>query len=300
MAEPFIIAENLTYTYSGEDGESTPALRGVSFTVAAGEYVAVLGHNGSGKSTLAKLLNAILTPSGGKLTVGGHLIKSEMTDDEIFAVRRDVGMVFQNPDNQLVATIVEEDVAFGPENLGIPRDEIRMRVDDALKTVGMYEYKSSQPHRLSGGQKQRVAIAGVISMMPRCIIFDESTAMLDPRGRAEVMKTIRRLNHDFGMTVLHITHYMDEAVQADRVMVINDGLLFADGGPKEVFSDVAALRAVGLDAPQGRELMDALAADGIVFSDQPISVEECAACILEQYQRANETCGGKEKEVFGQ
>lgn len=299
MAEPFITAKDLTYTYSGDDGESTTALRGVSFTVSAGEYIAVLGHNGSGKSTLAKLLNGILTPCGGTLTVSGHKMTSEMTDDEIFAVRRDVGMVFQNPDNQLVATIVEEDVAFGPENLGLPREEIRRRVDDALKAVGMYEYRNSQPHRLSGGQKQRVAIAGVLAMMPKCIIFDESTAMLDPRGRADVMNTVRKLNRDFGMTVLHITHYMDEAVQANRVLVISDGILSADGTPKEVFSDVAALRRVGLDAPQGRELMHALESDGIRFSDKPISAEECAACILARYQHANGICGGKEKEVFG-
>ncbi len=283
MAEPFIIAENLSFTYTDDDGDRTEALRGVSFTVNRGEYVAVLGHNGSGKSTLAKLLNVILTPSGGKLTVGGHRVHSAMSDDEVFAVRRDVGMVFQNPDNQLVATIVEEDVAFGPENLGIPREEIRMRVDDALKTVGMYEYRNSQPHRLSGGQKQRVAIAGIIAMMPKCIVFDESTAMLDPRGRAEVMQTIRRLNDDFGITVLHITHYMDEAVMADRIIVVNDGEIYRDGTPKEVFSDVAALRRVGLDVPQGRELLHELSEEGITFSDTPIDIESCAKLILEKY-----------------
>lgn len=283
MAEPFIIAENLSYTYTDEDGDSTDALKGVSFTVDAGEYVAVLGHNGSGKSTLAKLLNVILTPSGGKLTVGGHVIHSEMSEDEVFEVRRDVGMVFQNPDNQLVATIVEEDVAFGPENLGIPREEMRMRVDDALKTVGMYEHRANQPHRLSGGQKQRVAIAGVIAMMPKCIVFDESTAMLDPRGRAEVMQTIRRLNQDFGMTVLHITHYMDEAVMADRILVVNDGEIYRDGTPKEVFADVEGLRRVGLDVPQGRELMHALTLSGIVFDDKPIDIEHCAEQLLAKY-----------------
>ena len=215
MAEPFIIAENLSYTYRDGEGGGTAALRGVSFRIDRGEYVAVLGHNGSGKSTLAKLMNGILIPTGGRLTVCGTEMREGMSDDEIFGVRRRVGMVFQNPDNQLVATIVEEDVAFGPENLGVPREEIRRRVDDALRTVGMYEYKDSQPHRLSGGQKQRVAIAGVIAMMPECIVFDESTAMLDPRGRAEVMQTIARLNRECGMTVLHITHYMDEAVKAD-------------------------------------------------------------------------------------
>ena len=283
MAEPFIIAENLSYTYTDEDGDSTDALKGVSFTVNAGEYVAVLGHNGSGKSTLAMLLNVILTPSGGKLTVGGHVIHSEMSEDEVFEVRRDVGMVFQNPDNQLVATIVEEDVAFGPENLGIPREEMRMRVDDALKTVGMYEHRANQPHRLSGGQKQRVAIAGVIAMMPKCIVFDESTAMLDPRGRAEVMQTIRRLNQDFGMTILHITHYMDEAVMADRILVVNDGEIYKDGTPKEVFADVEGLRRVGLDVPQGRELMHELSHLGIRFDDKPIDIEHCAELLLAKY-----------------
>ena len=283
MAEPFIIAENLSYTYTDEDGDSTDALKGVSFTVNAGEYVAVLGHNGSGKSTLAKLLNVILTPSSGKLTVGGHVIHSEMSEDEVFDVRRDVGMVFQNPDNQLVATIVEEDVAFGPENLGIPREEMRMRVDDALKTVGMYEHRANQPHRLSGGQKQCVAIAGVIAMMPKCIVFDESTAMLDPRGRAEVMQTIRRLNQDFGMTILHITHYMDEAVMADRILVVNDGEIYRDGTPKEVFADVEGLRRVGLDVPQGRELMHELSRSGIRFDDKPIDIEHCAELLLAKY-----------------
>lgn len=283
MAEPFIIANNLSYTYTDEDGDSTDALKGVSFTVNAGEYVAVLGHNGSGKSTLAKLLNVILTPSSGQLTVAGHNIHADMTEDEVFAVRREVGMVFQNPDNQLVATIVEEDVAFGPENLGIPREELRMRVDDALKTVGMYEHRTNQPHRLSGGQKQRVAIAGVIAMMPKCIVFDESTAMLDPRGRAEVMQTIRRLNQDFGMTVLHITHYMDEAVMADRILVVNDGEIYKDGKPQEVFCDVEGLRRVGLDVPQGRELMYELSLAGIAFADAPIDIEHCADLLLAKY-----------------
>ena len=284
MAEAFIIAENVSYTYTDEDGASTEALKGVSFTVHAGEYVAVLGHNGSGKSTLAKLLNGILMPSGGKLMVGGHDMHAEMTEDEVFAVRRDVGMVFQNPDNQLVATIVEEDVAFGPENLGIPREEMRMRVDDALKTVGMYELRGNQPHRLSGGQKQRVASAGVIAMMPKCIVFDESTAMLDPRGRAEVMRTIRRLNTDFGMTVLHITHYMDEAVMADRILVVNDGEIYRDGTPKEIFRDVEGLRRVGLDVPQGRELLHELSLAGMAFADEPIDMEHCAGLLLAKYQ----------------
>ena len=288
MAEPFILAENVSYTYRDEDGDSTAALKGVSFRIDRGEYVAVLGHNGSGKSTLAKLLNVILTPTGGRLTVAGHGITEDMTEDEVFAVRREVGMVFQNPDNQLVATVVEEDVAFGPENLGIPREEMRMRVDDALRTVGMYELRGSQPHRLSGGQKQRVAIAGVIAMMPKCIVFDESTAMLDPQGRAEVMRTIRRLNEDFGMTVLHITHYMDEAVMADRILVVNDGEIYCDGTPKEVFANVEMLRKVGLDVPQGRELLYELELCGIQFNDTPIDSDGCAELLLKKYNAQKE------------
>ncbi len=284
MAEIFILADNVSYTYTDEDGDSTEALKGVSFRIDRGEYVAVLGHNGSGKSTLAKLINVILTPSGGALTVAGHSITADMSEDEVFAVRREVGMVFQNPDNQLVATVVEEDVAFGPENLGIPREEMRMRVDDALRTVGMYDLRDSQPHRLSGGQKQRVAIAGVIAMMPKCIVFDESTAMLDPHGRAEVMRTVRRLNEDFGMTVLHITHYMDEAVMADRILVVNDGEIYRDGTPKEVFSDVEALRKVGLDVPQGRELLHELAARGVDLGETPIDIDGCAELILKKYK----------------
>lgn len=284
MAETFILADNVSYTYTDEDGDSTEALKGVSFRIDRGEYVAVLGHNGSGKSTLAKLINVILTPSGGSLTVSGHSITADMSEDEVFAVRREVGMVFQNPDNQLVATVVEEDVAFGPENLGIPREEMRMRVDDALRTVGMYDLRDSQPHRLSGGQKQRVAIAGVIAMMPKCIVFDESTAMLDPHGRAEVMRTVRRLNEDFGMTVLHITHYMDEAVMADRILVVNDGEIYRDGTPKEVFSDVEALRKVGLDVPQGRELLHELAAQGVDLGETPIDIDGCAELILKKYK----------------
>ena len=273
-----IKAENVHYTYE-DSGDSI--LRGIDLTVKEGEFLCILGHNGSGKSTLAKVLGGLFLPSEGRVEICGM----DTADPEsAFNIRQRAGMVFQNPDNQLVATIVEEDVAFGPENLGVPREEIRRRVDDALRTVGMYEYKDSQPHRLSGGQKQRVAIAGVIAMMPECIVFDESTAMLDPRGRAEVMQTIRRLNRDCGMTVLHITHYMDEAVKADRVMVINDGKLFADGTPKEVFRDVAALRRVGLDVPQGRELLYALAQHGVSFADTPIDNEACAALILERFQ----------------
>ena len=277
--EPMIKVQDVRFRYDPEQPKY--AVDGVSLDIRRGEFVAVLGANGCGKSTLAKHFNAILLPEAGTVLVEGMDTRNE---DHLYDVRQKVGMVFQNPDNQIVATIVEEDVAFAPENLGVPPEEIRRRVDDALRTVGMYEYKDSQPHRLSGGQKQRVAIAGVIAMMPECIVFDESTAMLDPRGRAEVMQTIARLNREYGMTVLHITHYMDEAVRADRVMVINDGELFADGTPKEVFRDVAALRRVGLDVPQGRELLYALAAHGISFADTPIDNEGCAALILERFQ----------------
>lgn len=272
-----LTAENVSFSYD----KKHKAIDDVSISVERGEYVAIIGHNGSGKSTLARLFNALLIPDSGKITVDGFCSADKKS---LFEIRKRVGVVFQNPDNQLVATVVEEDVAFGPENLGVPREEIRRRVDDALRTVGMYDYKDSQPHRLSGGQKQRVAIAGVIAMMPECIVFDESTAMLDPRGRAEVMETIRRLNREHGITVLHITHYMDEAVRADRVMVVNDGKLFADGTPKAVFCDVAALRRVGLDVPQGRELLYALAARGISFADTPIDIDGCAALILERVQ----------------
>ena len=274
MAEPFIIAENLSFTYTDDDGDSTEALKNVSFVVNRGEYVAVLGHNGSGKSTLAKLINVILTPTSGSLTVGGRKIHSEMPDDEVFDVRRDVGMVFQNPDNQLVATIVEEDVAFGPENLGIPREEIRMRVDDALETVGMYEYRDSQPHRLSGGQKQRVAIAGVIAMQTNCIVLDEPTAMLDPKGRREVMNALLKLKNDLGISVILVTHFMDEAVKADRVVVMNDGKACLDGSPAEVFSHSALLKNIGLAVPKPMELAVSLKENGVDLKETPLTTEE--------------------------
>jgi len=228
----------------------------------------ILGHNGSGKSTLAKLLNLILSPTSGKIYIDGRDITDpSMTEDDIFDIRRKIGMVFQNPDNQLVATVVEEDVAFGPENLGIPPDEIRRRVDEALAVVWMQAYARHSPHQLSGGQKQRVAIAGIIAMLPECIVFDESTAMLDPSGRKEVMNTIISLNRDRGITVLHITHNMDEAVLADRVIVIDDGVIFLDGTPREVFSHVGELQSVGLDVPQVTELLHELSLDGITMPD---------------------------------
>ncbi len=290
-SEFFIHTENLAFSYrDGEGKEEQPALKGISVDIRRGEYVAVLGHNGSGKSTFAKLLNLILEPTGGSLVIDGvELSGKELTDDEILQLRRKVGMVFQNPDNQLVATIVEEDVAFGPENLGVPLPELRERVDNALDIVGMREYASHEPHRLSGGQKQRVAIAGIIAMMPECIIFDESTAMLDPGGRREVLDTIRMLNREHGMTVLNITHYMNEAAMADRVIVINDGALLLDGTPDEVFAERDLLRSVGLEVPQCTALIHELRARGIKLEGDTISTPEGCAALLRRAFAKKET-----------
>jgi energy-coupling factor transport system ATP-binding protein len=278
MSVPFIKVEDLIFTYDDEDSiDKHYVLKNLSLEIEKGSFVCVLGHNGSGKSTFAKLLNMILTPDSGKIYIDGFDITDpDITENELFEIRRKIGMVFQNPDNQLVATIVEEDVAFGPENLGIEPSEIRRRVDSALETVGMSEYATHAPHRLSGGQKQRVAIAGIIAMEPECIIFDESTAMLDPQGRKEVMNTIAKLNSEQGITVLHITHNMDEAVKADRVVVINEGEVFLDGAPKEVFSNVAKLREAGLDVPQVTELFYDLTNEGIVLPSDILSEEEGA------------------------
>lgn len=280
----FFEAENLTFIYPDEHEDAPPALRGISLSIEEGEYVAVLGHNGSGKSTLAKLLNLILLPTSGHLTIDGQVISDDMSEDDVFSVRRKIGMVFQNPDNQLVATTVEEDVAFGPENLGVPQAELRKRVDEALETVGMTEYAAHAPHRLSGGQKQRIAIAGIIAMMPRCIIFDEATAMLDPIGRREVMETMEMLNKTKGMTIIHITHYMEEAARAKRVLVINDGELFMDGTPREVFSRVEELRRVGLEVPQCSELLYELLQAGIQgLPTDCIDEDECVDLLLRLY-----------------
>lgn len=279
MSEILIHAKDLCCSYE-EDGKRMPVLRGVSLDIRRGEYVAILGHNGSGKSTLAKLLNGILEPDSGTLLVAGTDLSSpDISEDDIYALRREVGMVFQNPDNQLVATIVEEDVAFGPENLGIPSEEIRRRVDEALAIVGMSDYARHEPHRLSGGQKQRVAIAGLIAMMPSCMIFDESTAMLDPKGRREVIETFERLNRERGITVLTITHYMSEAARADRVIVLDDGKIIADATPREVFANPERLAAAGLDVPQCTSLVHALRARGIAMDGEPINTEECADMI---------------------
>ncbi len=278
MSEVFIHTEDLSYSY--RDSEH-PALRGVSVDIRRGEYVAVLGHNGSGKSTFAKLLNLLLEPTSGRLVVNGvDLTAGELDEETVLQLRRNVGMVFQNPDNQLVATIVEEDVAFGPENLGIPQPELRMRVDEAIASVGMTAYAQHEPHLLSGGQKQRVAIAGVIAMMPKCIIFDESTAMLDPIGRREVLDTIAMLNREFGITVLNITHYMNEAAMAQRVIVINDGELLLDGTPDEVFAKRELLQSVGLEVPQCTALIHELRARGIKLDGDRISTPEGCAELL--------------------
>lgn len=275
--EKFIETEKLTFSYTEENARDVHALCDVSVSIGEGEYVAILGHNGSGKSTFAKLLNMILIPDGGTIRIGGEDITApDFSEDDMFRVRRDVGMIFQNPDNQLVATVVEEDIAFGPENLGISREEIRQRVDDALDAVGMRAYARHAPHRLSGGQKQRVAIAGVIAMMPKCIIFDEATAMLDPLGRQEVMQIMEMLNKKHGITVLNITHYMDEAAQADRVIVMNDGQVYMDGTPNTIFSRIEELHAVGLEAPQAVELLSLLRKRGL---DLPTDCVDDDACI---------------------
>ncbi|MBP3583468.1 MAG: energy-coupling factor transporter ATPase [Clostridia bacterium] len=286
MNEYIIKTEGLGFTYC--DGESDslvreeiPALSDINLSVKRGEYLAVLGHNGSGKSTLAKLLNLILVPTVGKIYIDGVDVTAEDFDEDgVFDVRRKVGMVFQNPDNQLVATVVEEDVAFGPENLGLPREEIRRRVNSSLSMVGMQDYMHHAPHKLSGGQKQRVAIAGIIAMRPEVIIFDESTAMLDPMGRAEVISIMERLNREEGITVINITHYMEEAARADRVVVINDGRLTLDGTPREVFSEVELLHKIGLEAPQGTELVHRLRLAGINIEGSSLTEQECAEALI--------------------
>ena len=271
-----IKTDDLRFSYAAAEGLAPIVLDGVDLEIEAGSFVAVLGHNGSGKSTLAKHMNAILLPTGGKVWVGGMDTADEA---RLLDIRRTVGMVFQNPDNQIVANVVEEDVAFAPENLGVPPAEIRQRVDAALKAVGMYEYREHAPHLLSGGQKQRVAIAGVIAMAPRCIVLDEPTAMLDPVGRREVLHTIQALNRTSGVTVVLITHHMDEAALADRLVVMADGHVVADGAPKTVFSRVEELRAVGLTVPETVELCYALRQDGLELPLDALSVEECAQAL---------------------
>ena len=278
-----IRAEKLVFEYDKRDEEgnvigSHRAIDGVDIDVPQGSFVAILGHNGSGKSTLAKHMNAILVPTGGTMWVDGRDTKDP---NELWNIRQSAGMVFQNPDNQIVATIVEEDVAFGPENLGLPPEAIRERVDDALKAVGMYEYRMHAPNQLSGGQKQRIAIAGIIAMRPSCIVLDEPTAMLDPKGRMEVMKTIRMLNRSYGITIVLITHYMEEAAQADRVIVMDDGNILLDDRPEEVFSHVEQMKAIGLDVPQVTELVYELRQQGIPLDSHIISEDAGVEAILQ-------------------
>ncbi len=265
--------KNVTFRYDSEEEGITlpPAVRDFSLTINEGEFVAVLGHNGSGKSTLAKLSNGLLIPESGEVLVNGMDTKDEEND---IAIKQIVGVVFQNPDNQIVATIVEEDVAFGPENLGIEPAEIRRRVDESLKAVGMYEYRKHGPHKLSGGQKQRVAIAGIIAMEPRCIILDEPTAMLDPVGRRDVMNAIKKLNREMGITVVYITHYMEEAVEADRIVVMDDSRLLMNGTPREIFADTEKIRSIGLDVPQTCLLAEKLRNDGIKLKNDLLSIDE--------------------------
>ena len=269
--------ENVDFSYildeENPDTERVDVLKNLSLSIEQGSFVAVLGHNGSGKSTVAKLINGILTPQSGRVIVDGIETNNE---DNIFEIRKNVGMVFQNPDNQIVASIVEEDVAFGVENLGVPSEECRRRVDEAMKTVGIYELREKAPHKLSGGQKQRVAVAGIIAMRPKCIVLDEPTAMLDPSGRKEVLETVKKLNREDGITIVLITHYMDEAVQADRVIVINDGEIRLDDTPENVFSYVDEVKAMGLDVPQATELIYSA---GLKSDKTILNAEDCAKFI---------------------
>ncbi len=272
--------KNVSVSYhDAEQTEQTEkVLSGFDLDIERGSFVSVLGHNGSGKSTLARLFNGLLTPDVGSVTVDGL----DTSDEEnLFDIRSRVGLIFQNPDNQIVASIVEEDVAFGPENLGVDPKEIRERVDDALKAVGMYEYRRHETHKLSGGQKQRIAIAGIIAMQPECIVFDEPTAMLDPRGRSDVMKIIRRLNREYNKTVVLITHYMNEAAEADRVVVMDSGKIISDDTPHKVFSKVELLKSVGLDVPQPSELVYQLKKSGVEMADV-LTAEECVEEIMKK------------------
>lgn len=280
-----IETENLKYAYpTDEEGNMVFALRGVDLRIEKGTFVVVLGHNGSGKSTLAKTFNGVLLPAGGRVYVEGM---DTCDPNLLLAIRQRVGMVFQNPDNQIVANVVEEDVAFAPENLGVPPAEIRERVDDALRAVGMYEFREHAPHLLSGGQKQRVAIAGVIAMQPRCIVLDEPTAMLDPIGRSEVLRTIRDLNRKKGVTVVLITHHMDEAAQADRLVVMTKGRVIADGPPRQVFQDVEGLRSVGLTVPDTTQLLWELRQEGLDVPLDALSDEECAQALCQLLNAAS-------------
>lgn len=277
--------DNVSFSYQTTDEKdnpvSIPVLKDFNLSIEQGSFVAILGHNGSGKSTVAKLTNGILFADSGTVTVNGKIAKN---DDSIYDIRRDAGMVFQNPDNQIVSSIVEEDVAFGVENLGVPADECRKRVDDALKTVGMYEYRLKTPSKLSGGQKQRVAVAGIIAMKPKCIILDEPTAMLDPNGRKEVIDTVMKLNKEEGITIVLITHYMDEAVKADRVVVMDNGKIMLDGTPREVFADVDKMNSLSLEVPQSTELIYEL---GLKAKQTVLNSDECAEVLYNYLMREN-------------
>ena len=279
--DSIIEISNVTFEYTDEDNVSK-VIDDLTLSVERGSFTVILGHNGSGKSTLAKLITGLLKPQSGQIAVDGILTSDESKEIEI---HRRVGMVFQNPDNQIVATVVEEDVAFGPENLGIQPEEIRKRVDNALKAVDMYDYRMHAPHKLSGGQKQRVAIAGIIAMEPECIVLDEPTAMLDPRGRKEVIETIYRLNREKNITVILITHYMEEAEKADRVVVMDDGKIALDGAPKTVFSHVDHIKQIGLDVPQTTDLLFELTKNGCDIPYGIISIEECVSQIEKLFKR---------------
>ncbi len=281
-----IQTENLRFSYPVEEGAAPVyALQGVDLAIKKGSFVVVLGHNGSGKSTLAKTFNAVLLPTEGVVYVEGLDTRDE---NQLLSIRQRVGMVFQNPDNQIVANVVEEDVAFAPENLGVPTEEIRQRVDNALKAVGMEEFVTHAPHLLSGGQKQRIAIAGVVAMEPECIVLDEATAMLDPIGRREVLSPVHRLNQEKGVTVVLITHHMNEAEDADRVIVMSDGRAVMDGTPKEVFTQVASLRSMGLTVPDTIDLLDRLQKDGVEVPLDALSVEECADAIAGAFDKISQ------------
>lgn len=283
----YIEFKNVTFGYNEDDEDIKKeeyVLENLSLSIEKGDFVAVLGHNGCGKSTLAKLCNGINIPKLGSVLVDGIDTKDE---DKIGDIRQKVGMVFQNPDNQIVATIVEDDVAFGPENLGVEPTEIRKRVDDALKSVGMYDFRLFEPHKLSGGQKQRVAIAGIIAMKPECIVLDEPTSMLDPRGRREVMETVKMLNRDFGITVIFITHYMDEAAKANRVIVMDEGRVILDGSPRSVFQNIDTLKRVGLDVPEATLLTHELIKEGVKLKKDILTIDELYAEICRSVEASN-------------
>jgi energy-coupling factor transport system ATP-binding protein len=279
-----IQTEKLVFSYEPES-EGEPILKSLDIGIESGSFVAVLGHNGSGKSTFAKHLNGILLPTGGKVWINGM---DSLDEEKLLEIRRTVGMVFQNPDNQIVANVVEDDVAFGPENMGVPSEEIRQRVDEALKDVGMFDYRTHAPHLLSGGQKQRVAIAGIVAMRPRCIVLDEPTAMLDPAGRLEVLETVHRLNRELGITVVLITHHMDECIEADRLIVMSDGEIIADGTPREVFPQVELMRSSGLDVPATVGLLYELKKLGYDVPLDALTVEECADALYHIFKGEGE------------